>query len=238
MEKVLYKAATRGHKHHGWLEAHHTFSFGDYFDLDRINFGALRVLNDDIIQGGKGFGKHPHDNMEIITIPLSGDLEHSDSMGHTSLITSGEIQVMSAGSGLYHSEYNANANTPLNLFQIWIHPRENNVKPRYDQKKFDFSAHKNVLLEVISPNQSDDTLWVHQDTWFNLGTFDNGFKTDYQINKKGNGVFAMVIEGEFTMGDQRLSRRDALGVWDTDRIQLQSLSDNARILLIEVPMLF
>lgn len=236
MKSILYTASSRGHQFHGWLDARHTFSFANYYDPHRIQFGALRVVNDDIIAGGEGFGKHPHDNMEIVTIPLSGDLEHQDSMGHKEVIRAGEVQVMSAGLGLFHSEYNANADKPLNLFQIWIFPNKKDVEPRYDQKEFDFSHNKNRLTQVVSPDAADGSLWLHQDTWFNIGLFDKDHELSYKLKKAGDGVFAMVIDGEFEVGDQLLRRRDAIGVWEVDSLQIKAKSDDARILLIEVPM--
>jgi len=238
MKTVLYRASTRGHMYHGWLDTHHTFSFANYYNPDRMHFGALRVVNDDIVEGGEGFGKHPHDNMEIVSIPLYGDLEHKDSMGHKSVIHAGEIQVMSAGSGLYHSEYNSSADKPLNFFQIWVFPNKQNVEPRYDQKKFDFLEKKNSLVQVVSPNAEDGSLWLHQDTWFHLGTFDKDAEAEYKLKKKGDGVFAMVIEGEFEIGNEKLHHRDGMGIWDIDSVQIKSLTENGRILLIEVPMEF
>ncbi|WP_165020668.1 pirin family protein [Dysgonomonas sp. ZJ279] len=238
MKTVLYKASTRGHAYHGWLDTYHTFSFANYYDPSRIHFGALRVINDDIVQGGEGFGTHPHDNMEIITIPLYGDLEHKDSMGHTEVIHSGEVQVMSAGSGITHSEYNANRDKPVNLFQIWVFPNKKDVEPRYGQKAFDFIHNKNELTLVVSPNGDSESLWIHQDAWFSLGTFDKEYSFDYQPKKKGNGVYAMVVEGEFTIGDQKLHHRDGIGIWETDTIKITANTENARILLMDIPMEF
>lgn len=238
MKNIIYRASTRGHMFHGWLDTYHTFSFASYYNPERMHFGALRVVNDDIVEGGEGFGKHPHDNMEIVSIPLYGDLEHKDSMGHTSVIRAGEIQVMSAGSGLLHSEYNSNKEKPLNFFQIWVFPKKQNVEPRYDQKKFDFLENKNKLVQIVSPDGEDGSLWLHQDTWFNIGTFDKDSDTEYKLRKKGDGVFAMVIEGEFEVGDEKLHHRDAIGIWETETIKIKSLSENGRILLIEIPMEF
>lgn len=238
MKKVIYKASSRGHQVHGWLDTYHTFSFANYYDPNRIHFGALRVVNDDIIDGGEGFGTHPHDNMEIITIPLYGDLEHKDSMGHTEVIKSGEVQVMSAGRGITHSEYNANQDKPVNLFQIWVFPNKENVEPRYDQKAFDFIHNKNVLTNIVSPDGNDGSLWIHQDAWFSTGTFDKGNTVEYKVKKEGNGVFVMVINGDFKVEDQELTLRDAEGIWDTDEIKITSNADDSRILLIEVPMKF
>ncbi|MDR1706550.1 MAG: pirin family protein [Prevotella sp.] len=239
MKTTLYRASSRGHAYHGWLDAHHTFSFANYYDPHRINFGALRVINDDIIAGGEGFGTHPHDNMEIITIPLYGDLEHKDSMGHTGVIHAGEVQVMSAGSGLTHSEYNANADKPVNLFQIWVFPDKENVEPRYDQKAFDFLHNKNQLVQIVGPKQdAAEGLWINQNAWFSIGTFDKGQSFGYTVKKRGNGVFAMVVEGEFTIEGQKLHHRDGFGLSDTDGIKITADSENARILLMDVPMSF
>ncbi len=240
MKTTLIRASSRGSANHGWLNTHHTFSFANYYDPNRIHFGALRVINDDIIAGGEGFGTHPHDNMEIITIPLYGDLEHKDSMGHTEVIKAGEVQVMSAGSGITHSEYNANEYKPVSLFQIWVFPSHKNVEPRYDQREFDFIDNKNQFIQIVGPKSdpSNTALWIHQDAWFNIGTFDKDANTSYQVKKKGNGVFAMVVEGEFSVEGQKLYHRDALGVWDTDSINITAESDNARILLMDVPMVF
>lgn len=238
MKSILYRASTRGHQYHGWLDTHHTFSFADYYNPERINFGALRVVNDDIVEAGEGFGKHPHDNMEIVSIPLYGDLEHKDSMGHKSVIRAGEVQVMSAGSGLFHSEYNSNKDKPLNFFQIWVFPNKKDVQPRYDQKAFDFLHNKNKLIQVVSPDGEDGSLWLHQDTWFNIGTFDKDSDIEYELRKKGDGVFAMVIDGEFNVDEQKLRHRDAIGIWEINSLKIKALTENAKILLIEVPMLF
>lgn len=240
MKTTLYRASSRGHANHGWLNSYHTFSFANYYNPERINFGALRVVNDDIVKGGEGFGTHPHDNMEIISIPLYGDLEHKDSMGHTEVIRAGEVQVMSAGTGIMHSEYNSNQEKPVNFFQIWVFPDKKNVTPRYDQKPFDFLHNKNQLIQVVGPKSDKDNtgLWINQSAWFNIGTFDKGNGLDYQVKQKGNGVFAMVIEGEFSVEGQKLNHRDALGLENTDNIKITAESDNARILLIDVPMKF
>lgn len=241
MKTILYRSSSRGHANHGWLDSRHTFSFANYYNPDRIHFGALRVVNDDIVKGGEGFGTHPHDNMEIISIPLYGDLEHKDSMGHTEVIKTGEVQVMSAGSGITHSEYNANEDKPVNFFQIWVFPDTKNVKPRYDQKAFDFIHNKNRLVQIVEPyNGKNDasSLWIHQDAWFSIGTFDKGNSLEYELKKQGNGLFAMVVEGEFLVGDETLHYRDAIGLSDIDKIQITANTDNACILLIEVPMNF
>ncbi|MDR2122755.1 MAG: pirin family protein [Flavobacteriaceae bacterium] len=238
MKTTLYTANSRGHANYGWLDTHHTFSFANYFDPERINFGALRVINDDIALGGEGFDTHPHNNMEIISIPLYGALEHRDSMGHTEIIKSGDVQVMSAGSGITHSEYNADPNKPVNFFQIWIFPNKRNVKPRYEQKTFDFFQNKNKLIQIVTPDMetNEESLWIHQNAWLNTGIFDKGQEINYKIKKEGNGLYIMVIDGEFMAEYQKLNPKDGLAIWDTDSMKIKSLSDNSRILFIEVPM--
>ena len=240
MKTTLYRASSRGHANHGWLDSYHTFSFANYYDPNRINFGALRVVNDDIVKGGEGFGTHPHDNMEIVSIPLYGDLEHKDSMGHTEVIHSGEVQVMSAGTGITHSEYNSNENKPVNFFQIWVFPNKKDVEPRYDQRAFEFDHKKNELIQIVGPvnDKENSGLWIHQDAWFNIGTFSKGSQVYYKVKRGGNGVFAMVVEGEFTIGDQKLYHRDAVGISDVEQVKLSADTENARILLIDVPMEF
>ena len=237
MKTVYHASASRGNANHGWLNANHSFSFAQYYNPERMNFGALRVLNDDTIAPGRGFGTHPHDNMEIITIPLEGDLEHKDSMGNVGAINEGEIQVMSAGTGVYHSEYNKNPDKPINLLQLWVMPKVQNVSPRYDQKSIRELKKNNAFYQVLSPNPGDDGMWIHQDAWFHLGDFDQATQTDYQIKKQGNGVYVFVIEGNITVGDQELQSRDALGVWETEQISFQTHA-NTKVLLVEVPMTF
>jgi len=235
MKTVLHKAATRGHANHGWLDSHHSFSFANYYNPERMNFGVLRVLNDDQVAPGMGFGRHPHDNMEIISIPLEGDLEHKDSMGNTTVIKQGDVQVMSAGTGIYHSEYNKNKDKDVKFLQIWVFPRERGVEPRYDQITLKQDHTDNQFYQILSPNPEDEGVWVHQDAWFHLGDLKPGTKTDYQLKKPGNGVYAFVIKGNVTIDGQSLDQRDGFGVWDTDGISVQADSD-ARVLLMEVPM--
>lgn len=236
MRTILYKANTRGHANHGWLDTHHTFSFANYYDPERIHFGTLRVINDDYIAGGKGFGMHPHDNMEIITIPLQGGVRHGDNMGNGGVVREGDIQVMSAGTGVMHSEYNADKDQTLNLFQIWIFPDKKNVTPRYEQKRMDYLEHRNKWSELITPTPTDHALWIHQNAWFNIGSFDQGVKAEYKIKAPENGVFAMIIKGRFNISGTELDSRDGLGIWDTDHIDVEALTDDARILLMDVPM--
>jgi redox-sensitive bicupin YhaK (pirin superfamily) len=237
MKTVYHAAETRGHAQHGWLTANHSFSFAQYYNPQRMNFGALRVLNDDTIAPGMGFGTHPHDNMEIITIPLEGDLEHKDSMGNIGHIHEGEIQVMSAGTGVYHSEYNKNKDKAINLLQLWVMPKYQNVTPRYDQKSVKELKKNNALYQVLSPFPEDEGMWIHQDAWFHIGAFDQETSTAYTIKKDGNGVYVFVIEGSITVADQLLKKRDALGVWETKKFDL-SAKAHSKVLVVEVPMTF
>ncbi|WP_443939666.1 pirin family protein [Pedobacter sp. MW01-1-1] len=233
---ILHQANTRGHANHGWLNAHHSFSFANYYNPERMHFGVLRVLNDDIIDGGMGFGAHPHDNMEIITIPLTGAIAHKDSMGNSAVVTAGEIQVMSAGTGVSHSEFNAQADEKLNLLQIWLFPNKKNVTPRYDQQVLDVAAYRNNFQQVLSPNADDEGVWIHQDAWFSLGQFDAGFESTYSIKRTGNGVYAFVIKGTVEIEGQKLTERDGLGVWDTNQLTFKAISQDAEVLLMDVPM--
>jgi quercetin 2,3-dioxygenase len=232
---VLHKAASRGHANHGWLNSMHTFSFADYYNPERMHFGALRVLNDDTVEPGMGFGTHPHDNMEIISIPLEGDLEHKDSMGTVSVIKYGDIQAMSAGTGIYHSEYNKNKDRRVKFLQIWIFPNRQNVTPRYDQVTLNMEDRHNKLQQVLSPDPDDAGVWIYQNAWFHLGKFDRGVSADYTIKAKGNGVYAFILSGDVTINNQELSTRDGFGIWDTDKLSLAADSD-AEFLLMEVPM--
>ena len=234
--QLIHKAATRGHADHGWLRTNHTFSFADYYNPERVHFGALRVLNDDYIAGGMGFGTHPHDNMEIITIPLEGDLEHKDSMGNGTVIKHGDVQVMSAGTGITHSEYNHNKTKPVQLLQIWVFPNKRNVTPRYDQITLDVNQRHNKLQQILSPNSDDEGVWIHQDAWFHIGRFDQNFETTYTWKKQGNGVYVFVIKGDITVNGTALNERDGSGIWNTDAITIQANSANAELLIIEVPM--
>ena len=237
MKTILHKASTRGHAQHGWLDSYHTFSFAGYYDPERIHFGALRVLNDDTVSGGMGFGTHPHDNMEIISIPTSGDLEHQDSMGNKQVIRQGDVQVMSAGTGIQHSEKNKNIDRDVKFFQIWVFPSKRNVEPRYDQQHFTDADKHNKLLTVVSPiGTADGGVQVHQDAWFILGKLDKDFSTTYQLRKNENGVYAFVIEGEATIGGVALQRRDGLGITNAEKIDIRANSD-AELLLMEVPIL-
>lgn len=233
---VLHKANSRGHANHGWLESYHTFSFANYQNSERMNFGKLRVLNDDRVNQGMGFGEHPHDNMEIISIPLEGDLEHQDSMGNTTVIKEGDIQAMSAGTGIFHSEYNRNKDQIVKFLQIWIYPNKKNVTPRYDQVTLNLEDRHNKLQQILSPNPEDAGVWIHQDAWFHVGKFDNDFVASHELKKPGNGIYAFVLKGDFTIGNIALNERDGLGIWDTAAITITANSTNAEILLMEVPM--
>jgi quercetin 2,3-dioxygenase len=234
---ILHKANSRGHANHGWLDSYHSFSFAGYYNPERIHFGALRVLNDDTVAAGKGFGKHPHDNMEIISIPLEGDLQHEDSMGNIAIIKNGDIQVMSAGTGITHSEFNKNKDAPVKFLQIWVFPNKKNVTPRYSQITLNLKDRHNKLQQILSPDPNDAGVWIYQDAWFHLGKFDKNFSTSYALQKKGNGVYAFILSGDITIAGQALNKRDGLGIWDTDTIQIKADSDS-ELLLMEVPMLF
>lgn len=232
---ILHKADTRGHAQHGWLDSRHTFSFANYYNPERMHFGVLRVLNDDTVAPGMGFGTHPHDNMEIISIPLEGDLEHKDSMGNVAVIRNGDIQVMSAGTGIRHSEYNKNSDKTVKFLQIWVFPNKRDVKPRYDQITLKPGDRHNRFQQILSPSADDEGVWIHQDAWFHLGHFDAGKSASYQLKKKGNGIYAFLLSGKALVNGQELDSRDGLGIWDTTQIDFKAEA-NAEILLMEVPM--
>ncbi len=232
---VLHKADSRGQADHGWLKSHHSFSFASYYNPERMHFGVLRVLNDDRVEAGMGFGTHPHDNMEIISIPLEGDLEHKDSMGNVAIIKKGDIQVMSAGTGIYHSEYNRNKEKEVKFLQIWVYPNKKNVKPRYDQISLKLEDRHNSLQQILSPDPNDAGVWIHQDAWFHLGKIDAGKGVKYDLKKKGNGVYAFVLSGKLALNGQKLQSRDGLGIWNENQFQIEAETD-AEILLMEVPM--
>ena len=234
MKTILHKAATRGHANFGWLNSYHTFSFGQYQNPERIHFGALRVLNDDKVSAGMGFGKHPHDNMEIVSIPLSGDLHHQDSTGRNEIIRQHDVQIMSAGSGIAHSEMNGNKDKEVKFLQIWVLPKLHNITPRYEQKSFLPENRVNQILNVVAPD-NQDAVFINQDAWFSLGNFSKDFSIDYPIKKTGNGVYVFVLNGNVIINDQSLETRDGLGIWDTDKLNITA-STNAEILLIDVPM--
>lgn len=232
---LLHKADTRGHANHGWLNSYHTFSFASYYNPERVHFGMLRVLNDDTVAPGMGFGTHPHDNMEIISIPLYGELEHKDSMGNHGIIKSGDVQVMSAGTGIQHSEFNHNRDKEVKFLQIWVFPDKNNVEPRYGQMTLDTSQRLNKWQQIISPDKSDDGLWIHQQAWFSMIRLEAGKSAPYDLHKKGNGLYCFIIEGQVNVDDQELNLRDGLGLWDTENILVEA-KVNSEILLMEIPM--
>ncbi|KGN71246.1 pirin family protein [Porphyromonas sp. COT-239 OH1446] len=233
---LIHRADTRGKVDWGWLQSRHTFSFGGYYNPERMHFGVLRVINDDTVAEGRGFDKHPHDNMEIISIPLEGDLEHRDTLGNVAVIKQGDIQVMSAGTGIEHSEYNRNTDRLTKFLQIWIFPNRRNVKPRYDQMTMNVEGMKNRFQQILSPNADDDGVWIHQNAWFHLGKFDQGVTSEYKIKSKGNGVYAFIISGAATILGQPLTSRDGLGAWEIESLSIISDSPETQILLMEVPM--
>lgn len=233
---IFHQADSRGHANHGWLDSYHSFSFANYYNPERMNFGALRVLNDDTVSGGRGFGSHPHDNMEIVSIPLQGDLQHEDNLGNVAVIRKGDVQLISAGTGVFHSEKNKNPDEQVQFLQIWLFPNKLNGAPRYDQISLDVQDRHNNFQQVLSPNPDDAGVWVQQDAWFSLGKFDAGFNTNYQFKNAGNGVYAFVLEGSVTINGQQLNRRDGFGIWDTDQLNFTANSDGAEVLLMDVPM--
>ncbi|HPG32504.1 MAG TPA: pirin family protein [Lentimicrobium sp.] len=235
---ILHKAETRGNANHGWLQSRHTFSFAQYYHPDRMHFGALRVLNDDYVEAGQGFGTHPHDNMEIISIPLEGDLEHRDSMGNVAVIQKGDIQVMSAGKGITHSEYNRNSDKPVKFLQIWVIPNQRNVEPRYDQISLNPEDRHNRLQQILSPDKEDEGVWIYQDAWFHLGKFDKDFLIRYQLKKPGNGVYAFIINGDVSIDRTELKERDGLGMTDIHEFLIRANTQDAEILLMELPLKF
>jgi hypothetical protein len=235
MKTIYHAADSRGHADHGWLKSNHTFSFANYYNRSRMNFGVLRVINDDHVEGGEGFGTHPHNDMEIISIPLEGDLEHRDSMGNGGIIRKGDIQVMSAGTGVTHSEFNANADRPVKFLQIWVFPREKGVAPRYGQTHIADHAAPDDFQQIVSPYKEDAGLWINQDAWFHLADFSAGISKTYELKKQGNGVYLFVISGQAKIGDQILHTRDGYGIWDTNSFTLEA-TEKSEILLMEVPM--
>ncbi|OJW79060.1 MAG: hypothetical protein BGO69_00180 [Bacteroidetes bacterium 46-16] len=235
-KKVFHAAGTRGHADHGWLNTYHSFSFAGYHDPERIHFGALRVLNDDTVAGGSGFGKHPHDNMEIITIVLKGALEHQDSMGHTQAIRPGEVQVMSAGTGIFHSEYNHNKDEDVELFQVWIFPDKRNVTPRYDQRMFDTEERKNKVQQLVSSIDNDEEgLKIHQDARISRVSLDAGKEINYKLADEKHGLYLLVVEGNVTAAGQQMGRRDGYGIAGDANVTIKGETDSD-ILILEVPM--
>lgn len=235
MKKIIHKANTRGHIDFEWLKTNHTFSFGNYYNPERINFGMLRVLNDDFVAGGQGFGTHPHNDMEIISIPLIGTLAHKDSTGTEEVIVPNEVQVMSAGTGILHSEYNHSKYKEINFLQLWIFPDKKGHKPRYDQKSFNPEERKNKLLNIVSPDKSNGNLWINQDAHLSMTDLEKNNSINYKVNISGNGVYIFLVEGNISVEEETLSKRDGIGIWETDEISLKA-NQNSQILLIEVPM--
>jgi redox-sensitive bicupin YhaK (pirin superfamily) len=235
-QTILHKANSRGHANHGWLNSYHSFSFAHYYDPSRMNFGVLRVLNDDTVAPGIGFGAHPHNNMEIISIPLEGDLQHKDSMGNVQVIKQGDIQVLSAGTGIQHSEMNKNKDQEVKFLQIWLFPNRKNVQPRYDQLSLDQSKMKNEFLQILSPFADDDGVWIHQNAWFHMAELDKGLSKEYNFKSDKNGLYVFLLEGSMEVDGQQLAQRDGLGIWDTNKVKFTSLSEDAKVLLMEVPM--
>ncbi|MFA6260042.1 MAG: pirin family protein [Bacteroidia bacterium] len=238
MKKIIHREENRGHANHGWLNAKHSFSFAQWFDPNKIQFGALRVLNDDEVAPGMGFGKHPHENMEIITLVQEGALKHQDSMGNGSTMRPGDVQVMSAGTGVFHSEMNASADEAVRLFQIWVFPDKQQVKPRYDQKHFEASGRMNQWQEIIKPDtqENGDAIFIHQQAWFNLADLESGKSLAYTSKKAGNGVYLFVIEGDLEVAGEKLKRRDAIGLTDFDTLEIKALSP-VRMLVMDIPMI-
>ncbi len=234
MKTIKHLANSRGSANFGWLDSKHTFSFGRYFNPERMNFGQLRVLNDDIVEAGMGFGTHAHDNMEIVSIPLEGDLEHKDSTGKSEVIRTGDVQIMSAGSGLSHSEFNHSKTDRVNFLQIWVMPKEKNIEPRYQQITFDALGRKNKLQTVVAPDDNE-ALWINQDAWFTLTDLDASKSLEYKIHQSGNGVYAFMLEGKTKLAGEQLDRRDALGISDVSNFAITANVDS-KILLVEVPM--
>jgi quercetin 2,3-dioxygenase len=236
MKKLIHRANERGHAYHGWLNAHHSFSFANWYDPAKIHFGMLRVFNDDIVAGGGGFGMHPHNDMEIITIILRGAIEHKDSMGNGSVIRPGDVQVMSAGTGVYHSEFNPLPDEETNLFQLWIFPKEKGITPRYDQKSFTDTDRKNKIQLVASGFKKNGELYIHQDAALALSDIDKSKSVEYIVSRKENGAYIMVIEGGVKIDGETLNKRDAIGISETEKIDITALEDNTRILIVDVPM--
>jgi redox-sensitive bicupin YhaK (pirin superfamily) len=235
MKTIIHRAADRGIQDHGWLQAAHSFSFGSFYNPSKERFGLLRVLNDDTIAPAMGFGTHGHDNMEIVTIPLRGALAHKDSLGSEGIIGSDEVQIMSAGSGIRHSEFNASKTEDANLLQIWVFPKEKNIKPRYDQKKFDPANAHNKFQTVVSPVADGDAMWINQDAFFSLGSFEEETVVEYAIKHPGNGAYVFVIEGEAHIDESVLNKRDAAGIVDADKFVINA-AKGSKILVIDVPM--
>lgn len=239
MRYVLHREDLRGKAEHGWLHSRHTFSFAQYYDPQRMGFGAFRVLNDDIVEASAGFGPHSHDNMEIISLALAGSMRHQDSIGNTYVIKQGEVQVMSAGTGVSHSEYNASDSEPLNFLQIWVQPKLMELEPRYSQKEFTTDGRYNKFQTIIIPDGSPASeigaLSINQDAWFSLADFTAGRSGYYELKTDGNGVYIFVLEGEIEVAGERLGRRDGMEIVETDAVEFEALAIS-QLLMIEVPL--
>jgi redox-sensitive bicupin YhaK (pirin superfamily) len=235
MKKIIHRSNSRGYYDYGWLKTNHSFSFNEYYNPERMNFGMLRVLNDDFVAPGQGFGTHPHKDMEIVSIPLSGELAHKDSTGTEEVIYPNDIQVMSAGTGILHSEYNHSKKNETNFLQLWIFPDKKGHEPRYDQKSFNPNERRNRILTIVSPSKSNGNLWLNQDTYFSMTDLDKNKSVNYKIHSNGSGIYLFVIEGEISVGDEKLLKRDGIGVSDTEELILKA-EDDSRVLIIEVPM--
>lgn len=233
MKLTIHKSEARGVSHFKWLESYHSFSFGNYYNPSKTNFGVLRVLNDDTVDPGAGFGMHPHKDMEIISIPLQGALKHEDSMGNKGVITSDEVQVMSAGTGIRHSEMNESGERPVKFLQIWIFPNKNAVTPRYGQQKIE--QQKNIWNLVVAPNSSKTDLWIHQDAYIFLSIFESGVSKTYELKDPNNGVYIFVIEGAVSILENELDARDGLGIEGVEALNFE-FKKNTKLLLMEVPM--
>jgi len=235
MKTVLHRADTRGLAEHGWLQSRHTFSFADYHDSERMGFGLLRVINDDIVAPGAGFGTHTHANMEIISVPLNGSLRHQDSMGNAQVIRQGEVQIMSAGTGISHSEYNGSDSDPVNFLQIWVIPKHLDIQPRYGQQDFPAANREDCFQTVVAPNSEGSAVWINQDAWFSLGSFGQERRTSYRLRADGNGIYVFVLEGEAEIAGERLGRRDGLGITGSAQIEIAAVAD-CQLLVMEVPL--
>ncbi|MCZ8155575.1 MAG: pirin family protein [Leptospira sp.] len=235
MEQIFFPHSERGHANFGWLDSYHSFSFGNYYDPNKVHFGMLRVLNDDVVEASMGFGTHPHENMEIISIPLSGELAHKDSTGTNGVILTGDVQIMSAGSGIRHSEFNHSSSKKVNFLQIWILPKKLNIEPRYEQKTFKEYDKKNKWCTVVSPNDSQ-AVWINQDATFSLSSLEPGSPLKYTLTNSNHGVYIFLISGKITLSGQTLERRDAIGLWDIKEFEINA-EVKSEILCIEVPMI-
>ncbi|MBK0381420.1 pirin family protein [Pedobacter sp. SD-b] len=235
MKTIFHPASERGFASRGWLKSYHSFSFSQYYDENKMNFGLLRVLNDDFVEKGMGFGTHGHDNMEIVSIPLSGALKHNDSTGREKIINQGDVQIMSAGSGIQHSEINNSKTDPVKFLQIWIIPKEQNIEPRYEQKTFSEEDKKNKFLTVVSPEKNGKSIWINQDAYFSMANLDKGKEIIYDLRDKAHGVYVFVLEGEIEVADKNLKDRDAVGIYEIDKLNILAKADT-KVLLIEVPM--